>query len=318
MEVRWVVNERAMIVIAKRTIAPKTVQLVQWSSRKAWVVQACQSGRAPESAMTGSCIGLVPPVRFRATRASTPDRDADCESCVAPDSPNLSNEENRRTSKGKKDAWPEVLYVDILCTLKLCTILVFAPKWSRCQGSQLKAVSGTHCRSALLTCALLSNTPHCLGTLPSMRPRCSPSCCSALQSRAHLLYTRSPSAAWLLCQSYRERQTLPTAAKTCLLGLSQRLNLWPWLLDTKREVTGKLLCAKFAKTWSWLFRSFTCTQLRPKTGNKHRQFFRVEAMFSKARSNRIHVKKRVCVLAKTWWEYALRTIFRTTVLKLFS
>ena len=31
------------------------------------------------------------PLRFRATQASTPDRDADCESCVAPDSPNLSN-----------------------------------------------------------------------------------------------------------------------------------------------------------------------------------------------------------------------------------
>ena len=30
------------------------------------------------------------PLRFCATRASTPDRDADCESCVAPDSPNLS------------------------------------------------------------------------------------------------------------------------------------------------------------------------------------------------------------------------------------
>ena len=29
--------------------------------------------------------------RFRATKASTPDLDADCESCVAPDSPNLSN-----------------------------------------------------------------------------------------------------------------------------------------------------------------------------------------------------------------------------------
>ena len=29
-------------------------------------------------------------LRFRATQASTPDRDADCESCVAPDSPNLS------------------------------------------------------------------------------------------------------------------------------------------------------------------------------------------------------------------------------------
>ena len=33
------------------------------------------------------------PLRFRATQASTPDRDADCESCVAPDSPNLSNDE---------------------------------------------------------------------------------------------------------------------------------------------------------------------------------------------------------------------------------
>ena len=33
------------------------------------------------------------PLRFQATRASTPDLDADCESCVAPaaDSPNLSN-----------------------------------------------------------------------------------------------------------------------------------------------------------------------------------------------------------------------------------
>ena len=32
------------------------------------------------------------PLRFRATRASTPDLDVDCESCVVPDSPNLSNE----------------------------------------------------------------------------------------------------------------------------------------------------------------------------------------------------------------------------------
>ena len=30
------------------------------------------------------------PLRFQATRASTPDLDADCESCVSPDSPNLS------------------------------------------------------------------------------------------------------------------------------------------------------------------------------------------------------------------------------------
>ena len=45
-EVRWVVNERAMIVIAKTTIARKIVQLVRWSSRKARVVQACQSARA--------------------------------------------------------------------------------------------------------------------------------------------------------------------------------------------------------------------------------------------------------------------------------
>ena len=30
------------------------------------------------------------PLRFRATQAATTDRDADCESCVAPDSPNLS------------------------------------------------------------------------------------------------------------------------------------------------------------------------------------------------------------------------------------
>ena len=30
------------------------------------------------------------PLRFQATRASTPDLDADCESCVVPDSPNLS------------------------------------------------------------------------------------------------------------------------------------------------------------------------------------------------------------------------------------
>ena len=42
------------------------------------------------------------PLRFRATQASTPDRDADCESCVAPDSPNLSIVQNMRN--GNKQA----------------------------------------------------------------------------------------------------------------------------------------------------------------------------------------------------------------------
>ena len=54
-------------------------------------MQACQSARAPDSGLAESGVGVVPPLRFRATQASTPDRDADCESCVAPDSPiNLS------------------------------------------------------------------------------------------------------------------------------------------------------------------------------------------------------------------------------------
>ena len=53
-----------MIVIAKTTIAWKTVQLVRWSSRKAWVVQACQSARAPDSALDESGIGVVPPIEI--------------------------------------------------------------------------------------------------------------------------------------------------------------------------------------------------------------------------------------------------------------
>ena len=63
-EVRWVVNERAMVVIANTTIARKTVQLVRWSCRKAWVVQSCQSAGAPDSALAESCIGVVSPVEI--------------------------------------------------------------------------------------------------------------------------------------------------------------------------------------------------------------------------------------------------------------
>ena len=50
--------------MAKTTIARKTVQLVRWSSRKAWVVQACQSARAPDSDLAESGIGVVPPVEI--------------------------------------------------------------------------------------------------------------------------------------------------------------------------------------------------------------------------------------------------------------
>ena len=99
-EVRWVVNERAMIVTAKTTIARKTVQLVRWSSRKAWVVQASSPLGHRTQPLLSPASESSHPLRFRATQASTPDRDADCESCVAPDSPNLSSSRgpNRQTS----------------------------------------------------------------------------------------------------------------------------------------------------------------------------------------------------------------------------
>ena len=73
-EVRWVVNERAMNVIAKTTIARKTVQLVRWSSRKAWVLQASQSARAPDSALAESGIGVVPPVEISRHPSLDPSR----------------------------------------------------------------------------------------------------------------------------------------------------------------------------------------------------------------------------------------------------
>ena len=50
-EVRWVVNERTIVVIANTTIAWKTVQLVRWSERREWCNLACQSARAPDSAL---------------------------------------------------------------------------------------------------------------------------------------------------------------------------------------------------------------------------------------------------------------------------
>ena len=52
-----VVNERAMVVIANTTIARKNVQLVRWPSGKAWVVQARQSARSPDSALAESGVG---------------------------------------------------------------------------------------------------------------------------------------------------------------------------------------------------------------------------------------------------------------------
>ena len=61
-EVEWVMNEWAIVVMANMAITVKTVQLVRWSSRKAWVVQACQSGRAPDSAMAEPCSGRVSPI----------------------------------------------------------------------------------------------------------------------------------------------------------------------------------------------------------------------------------------------------------------
>ena len=46
------------------------------------------------------------PLRFQATRASTPDFYADCESCVAPDSPNLSKRDvPRQTDYEHEYAW---------------------------------------------------------------------------------------------------------------------------------------------------------------------------------------------------------------------
>ena len=89
-EVRWVVDERGLVVIANMTIARKIVQLVRWSSRKAWVVQACQSVGHRTQPWLSPASESSQPLRFRVTRASNPDLDADCESCVAPDSPNLS------------------------------------------------------------------------------------------------------------------------------------------------------------------------------------------------------------------------------------
>ena len=45
-----------MVVIANTTIARKNVQLVRWPSRKAWVVLARQSARAPDSALAESGV----------------------------------------------------------------------------------------------------------------------------------------------------------------------------------------------------------------------------------------------------------------------
>ena len=62
----WVVNEWAMVVTANIIITWKTVQLVpvRWSSRKEWVVQACQSAWALDSALDESCIRLVRTVQI--------------------------------------------------------------------------------------------------------------------------------------------------------------------------------------------------------------------------------------------------------------
>ena len=74
-------------VMAKKTIIGKTVPLIRWSSRTR-VVQAHQSARALDSALAESCIGFVSPVEISRQTSLSPD----CESCVTPDSLNLSND----------------------------------------------------------------------------------------------------------------------------------------------------------------------------------------------------------------------------------
>ena len=51
------------------------------------------------------------PLRFGATQASTPDLDADCESGVAPDSPNLSNVKSARDMEQPKQRLPSRPFV---------------------------------------------------------------------------------------------------------------------------------------------------------------------------------------------------------------
>ena len=79
-----------MIFIAKTTIARK---LYNWYDDRVekheWCKLASPLGRRTQPLLSPASESSHP-LRFRATQASTPDRDADCESCVAPDSPNLS------------------------------------------------------------------------------------------------------------------------------------------------------------------------------------------------------------------------------------
>ena len=53
IEVRWVVNERAMVATGN------AVQLALWLTRETRVVRACQFAPAPDSVLAESCIGLV-------------------------------------------------------------------------------------------------------------------------------------------------------------------------------------------------------------------------------------------------------------------
>ena len=57
--------------------------------RREWCKFASPLGRRTQPLLSPASESSGP-LRFQATRASTPDLDADCESCVAPDSPNLS------------------------------------------------------------------------------------------------------------------------------------------------------------------------------------------------------------------------------------
>ena len=60
--------------------------------RREWCKLASPLGRRTQPLLSPASESSGP-LRFQATRASTPDLDADCESCVAPDSPNLSSDE---------------------------------------------------------------------------------------------------------------------------------------------------------------------------------------------------------------------------------
>ena len=84
---RWVVNERAIVVIANTMIARK---MYNWYGDRVERREWCSPLGHRTQPWLSPASDLSQPLRFRATRASTPNLDADCESCVAPDSPNLS------------------------------------------------------------------------------------------------------------------------------------------------------------------------------------------------------------------------------------